>query len=175
MFGASMAAIENYFPLQILANARPEEVDVAEDTADTALPATSTGSIIKRRRNSLALDVTGANAFSVILDHLQQMERWAAFAEFNRDLNTLLSYKRFRTQVMNMSSVYGGGKTLWNNFRNVCSMAAGAYRPPIAALDKAAVNIARCMDEFLISEYVVRCSLWIVGIEGQLFDSYTFV
>lgn len=143
MFGASMAAIENYFPLKILANARLEDVDVADDTTDTALPATSTGSIIKRRRNNLALDVTGANAFSVILDHLQQMERWAAFAEFNRDLNTLLSYKRFRNQVMNMSSVYGAGKTLWNNFRNVCSMAAGAYRPPIAALDKSAVNIAK--------------------------------
>lgn len=143
MFGASMAAIENYFPLKILANARLEDVDVADDAADTALPATSTGSIIKRRRNSLALDVTGANAFSVILDHLQQMERWAAFAEFNRDLNTLLSYKRFRNQVMNMSSVYGAGKTLWNNFRNVCKMAAGTYRPPIAALDKLAVNIAK--------------------------------
>nr|DAM61229.1 MAG TPA: Type I restriction enzyme [Caudoviricetes sp.] len=143
MFGASMAAIENYFPLKILANARLEDVDVADDTTDTALPATSTGSIIKRRRNNLALDVTGANAFSVILDHLQQMERWAAFAEFNRDLNTLLSYKRFRNQVMNMSSVYGAGKTLWKNFRNVCSMAAGAYRPPIAALDKSAVNIAK--------------------------------
>ena len=143
MFGASMAAIENYFPLKILSNARVEMVDVADDTAETALPATSTGSIIKRRRNNLALDVTGANAFSVILDHLQQMERWAAFAEFNRDLNTLLSYKRFRNQVMNMNSVYGGGKTLWKNFRNVCSMAAGAYRPPIAALDKAAVNIAK--------------------------------
>ena len=143
MFGASMAAIENYFPLKILANARLENVDVADDTTDTALPATSTGSIIKRRRNNFALDVTGANAFSVILDHLQQMERWAAFAEFNRDLNTLLSYKRFRNQVMNMSSVYGAGKTLWKNFRNVCSMAAGAYRPPIAALDKSAVNIAK--------------------------------
>ncbi len=143
MFGASMAAIENYFPLKILANARLEDVDVADDPNDTALPATSTGSIIKRRRNNLALDVTGANAFSVILDHLQQMERWAAFAEFNRDLNTLLSYKRFRNQVMNMSSVYGAGKTLWKNFRNVCSMAAGAYRPPIAALDKSAVNIAK--------------------------------
>ncbi len=129
MFGASMAAIENYFPLKILANARLENVDVADDTTDTALPATSTGSIIKRRRNNLALDVTGANAFSVILDHLQQMERWAAFAEFNRDLNTLLSYKRFRNQVMNMSSVYGAGKTLWNNVRNVFRMAAGAYRP----------------------------------------------
>lgn len=143
MFGASMAAIENYFPLKILANARLEDVDVAEPEAGSQLPATSTGSIIKRRRNNLALDVTGANAFSVILDHLQQMERWAAFAEFNRDLNTLLSYKRFRNQVMNMSSVYGAGKTLWNNFRNVCSMAAGAYRPPIADLDKMAVNIAK--------------------------------
>ena len=143
MFGASMAAIENYFPLKILANARIEDVDVADDTTDTALPATSTGSIIKRRRNNLALDVMGADAFSVVLDHVQQMERWAAFAEFNRDLNTLLSYKHFRNQVMNMSSVYGGGKTLWTNFRNVCSMAAGAYRPPIAKLDKAAVNIAK--------------------------------
>lgn len=143
MFGASMAAIENYFPLKILANARIEEVDVAEDTTDSALPATTTGSIIKRKRNNLALDVTGANAFSVILDHLQQMERWAAFAEFNRDLNTLLSYKRFRNQVMNMSSIYGSGKTLWKNFRDVCRLAAGAYRPPIAALDKAAVNLAK--------------------------------
>ena len=143
MFGASMAAIENYFPLKILANARLENVDVADDTTDTALPATSTGSIIKRKRNNLALDVTGANAFSVILDHLQQMERWAAFAEFNRDLNTLLSYKRFRNQVMNMSSAYGGGKTLWKNLRNVFSMAAGTYRPPIADLDKLAVNIAK--------------------------------
>lgn len=103
MFGASMAAIENYFPLKILANARIEDVDVADDTTDTALPATSTGSIIKRRRNNLALDVMGADAFSVILDHIQQMERWAAFAEFNRDLNALLSYKHFRNQVMNMS------------------------------------------------------------------------
>ena len=143
MFGTSMAAIENYFPLKILANARVENVDVADDTGDNILPATSTGSIIKRKRNNLALDVTGADAFSVILDHIQQMERWAAFAEYNRDLNTLLSYKRFRNQVMNMTSAYGAGKTLWTNFRNVAALAAGAYRPPIAPLDKAAVNIAK--------------------------------
>ena len=143
MFGTSMAAIENYFPLKILANARMEDVDVSDDTSDNILPATSTGSIIKRKRNNLALDVTGADAFSVILDHIQQMERWAAFAEYNRDLNTLLSYKRFRNQVMNMTSAYGAGKTLWNNFRNVAAMAAGAYRPPLAPLDKAAVNVAK--------------------------------
>ena len=171
MFGASMAAIENYFPLKILANARLEEVDVADDTTDTALPATSTGSIIKRRRNNLALDVTGANAFSVILDHLQQMERWAAFAEFNRDLNTLLSYKRFRNQVMNMSSMYGGGKTLWNNFRNVCSMAAGAYRPPIAALDKAAVNIAKGVTAAKVSFRVFTALKQFLSMPAYLSDS----
>ncbi len=171
MFGASMAAIENYFPLKILANARLENVDVADDTTDTALPATSTGSIIKRRRNNLALDVTGANAFSVILDHLQQMERWAAFAEFNRDLNTLLSYKRFRNQVMNMSSVYGGGKTLWNNFRNVCSMAAGAYRPPIAALDKAAVNIAKGVTAAKVSFRVFTALKQFLSMPAYISDS----
>lgn len=171
MFGASMAAIENYFPLKILANARLENVDVADDTTDTALPATSTGSIIKRRRNNLALDVTGANAFSVILDHLQQMERWAAFAEFNRDLNTLLSYKRFRNQVMNMSSVYGGGKTLWTNFRNVSSMAAGAYRPPIAALDKAAVNIAKGVTAAKVSFRVFTALKQFLSMPAYISDS----
>ena len=171
MFGASMAAIENYFPLKILANARIEDVDVADDTTDTALPATSTGSIIKRRRNNLALDVMGADAFSVILDHVQQMERWAAFAEFNRDLNTLLSYKHFRNQVMNMSSVYGGGKTLWNNFRNVCSLAAGAYRPPIAQLDKAAVNIAKGVTAAKVSFRVFTALKQFLSMPAYLSDS----
>lgn len=171
MFGASMAAIESYFPLKILANARIEEVDVADDTTDTALPATSTGSIIKRRRNNLALDVMGADAFSVILDHIQQMERWASFAEFNRDLNTLLSYKRFRNQVMNMTSVYGGGKTLWKNFRNVCSMAAGAYRPPIAALDKAAVNVAKGVTAAKVSFRVFTALKQFLSMPAYLSDS----
>ncbi len=171
MFGASMAAIENYFPLKILANARIEEVDVADDTTDTALPATSTGSIIKRRRNNLALDVMGADAFSVILDHIQQMERWASFAEFNRDLNTLLSYKRFRNQVMNMTSVYGGGKTLWKNFRNVCSMAAGAYRPPIATLDKAAVNVAKGVTAAKVSFRVFTALKQFLSMPAYLSDS----
>ena len=171
MFGASMAAIENYFPLKILANARIEDVDVADDTTDIALPATSTGSIIKRRRNNLALDVMGADVFSVILDHVQQMERWAAFAEFNRDLNTLLSYKHFRNQVMNMSSVYGGGKTLWKNFRNVCSMAAGAYRPPIAQLDKAAVNIAKGVTAAKVSFRVFTALKQFLSMPAYLSDS----
>lgn len=144
MFGAPMAAIENYFPLKILKNALDQEEDVAEDdNAGIVLPGTTTNGIIKRTRNNKPLDVTGADAFNVIADHLQEMEHWAAFAELTRDINTMLSYKRFRNQVMNMSSAYGAGAALWKNFRSVCKMAVGAYRPPIAELDKTAVNVAK--------------------------------
>ncbi len=143
MFGASMAAIENYFPLKILANAR---VDKEEDVNQQNRPdgiTTKTGSIIKRRVNNLALDITGADALSVILDHITQMEHWSAYAEWNRDLNTLRTYKRFRNQVINMTTVYGGGRRLWENFNDLCLMAAGEYRPPVSRLNKNAVNFAK--------------------------------
>ena len=144
MFGAPMAAIENYFPLKILQTSLDKEEDVAkDDNADIVLPGTTTSGIIKRRRNNKPLDVTGADAFSVICDHLQEIEHWAAFAELTRDIKTMLSYKRFRNQVMNMTSVYGAGHVLWKNFRNTAKMAVGAYRPPIAELDKSVVNIAK--------------------------------
>ena len=143
MFGTSMASIDNYFPLKILANARTEKVDVGEETPENNLPSTATGSIIKRKKNNTALDVMGTNAFAVILDHLNDMEHWAAFAEFNRDLNTLLSYKRFRNQVLNMNSTYGGGKELWQKFKDACAIAAGSYRAKTDPLDAAALKIAK--------------------------------
>lgn len=143
MFGASMAAIENYFPLKILANAR---VDKEEDVNQQNRPdgiTTKTGSIIKRRVNNLALDITGADALSVILDHITQMEHWSAYSEWNRDLNTLRTYKRFRNQVINMTTVYGGGRKLWENVNDLFLMAAGEYRPPVSKLNKSAVNLAK--------------------------------
>ena len=170
MFGTSMAAIENYFPLKILANARTEQIDINDESTTPAQPSTSTGSIIKRRRNKLALDITGADAFSVILDHLQEMERWAAFAEYNRDLNALLSYKRFRNQVLNMNSAYGSGRVLWNNFRDVCRMAAGAYRPPVAKLDKAAVNIAKGVTAAKVSFRVFTALKQLLSMPAYISD-----
>ena len=171
MFGTSMAAIDDYFPLKILANARIENVDVADETTANSLPGTSTGGILKRRRNNLALDITNADAFSVLLDHVQEMEHWAAFAEFNRDLNTLLSYKRFRNQVMNMASVYGGGKTLWKKFRDVCSMAAGSYRPLTNTFDKAAVNMAKGVTASKVNFRVFTALKQFLSMPAYLSDS----
>ena len=143
LFGASMAAIENYFPLKILANARADKPEDLDNPKQTEGISTSTGSIIKRRRNALALDILGADAINVVLDHIAQMEHWNAYAEFNRDLNTLRTYKRFRNQVQNMTTIYGSGKELWKKFNDVSQMAAGTYRPPRAKLDEAAVNVAK--------------------------------
>lgn len=145
LFGASMAAIEDYFPLKINKRSLNRAEDIGRPEFDDALPATTTGSIIKRRRNAQDLDLLGADAFSVVIEHVEQMEQWAAFAEFNKDLNTLLSYKRFRNQVQNMTTVYGSGSELWRNFKAVCRVAGGTYNPAgkKSDLDTAALNIAK--------------------------------
>ena len=144
LFGAPMAAIDNYFPIRVLANARTREVDVNIEESN-AKPSTITGNIMKRTRNSLALDILGSDAFDVILGHIEDMEKWAAFSEWNKDLNTLLSYKKFRNRVQNMSGIYGAGSVVWNNFRSVAEIAAGVYKPATKAdsVDKTIMNIAK--------------------------------
>lgn len=144
LFGASMAAIENYFPLKVNDRSRGQDIDISKKDDEDPKPSTITGSIIKRKRNSLPLDVTRANAFDVILEHIQNMEHWAAFAEWNRDINTLLSYKRFRNRVLNMATMrYGAGKKLWINLKKVCAIAGGVYRPKADGVDKWAVNLSK--------------------------------
>lgn len=145
MFGAPMADIQDYFPIKILSNARIEEVDLGNKPDGSGLSSTTTGSIIKRRKNSLALDLLHTDAFSLVIEHLEQMEDWAAFAEYRRDLNTLLSYKRFRNQLQNLKTIYGTGKALLDNFKDAASIASGQYRPKVGKgdVDTAVLNISK--------------------------------
>ena len=144
LFGAPMAAIDNYFPIKVLANARTREVDLGVGEQE-GKPSTITGSVIKRTKNALALDILHSDAFDVVLGHIEEMEHWAAFAEWNQDLNTLLSYKKFRNRVQNMSGIYGSGKKLWDNFRAAAEIAAGVYKPATKSntIDKFAINLAK--------------------------------
>lgn len=173
MFGAPMAAIEDYFPLKILANARVREVDIATPDTDGTTPATITGSIIKRRRNSLALDLLGTDAFSVVIEHLQQMEHWAAFAPFNRDLNTLLSYKTFRNRVQNMSGIYGAGSVAWENFRKCAEIASGVYHPAVSrdSIDTTAVNLAKGVTTAKISFRVYTAIKQLLSMPAFISDA----
>ena len=146
MFGAPMAAIDHYFPLKVLGDARYQEQDVANMAdQDAVLPSTITGNIIKRRKNALPLDILHTDALSLAIEHVEDMERWATTAEWNRDINTLLSYTTFRNKVKNMKTVYGSGDALWNNFADTARMAAGTYRPKAkpGSVDAAISNIAK--------------------------------
>ena len=143
VFGASMAAIENYFPLKIRSNARIDKAEDLDNPTRNSGISTTTGSIIKRRRNSLPLDLLNADALNIILSHITEMEHWNAFVEYNRDLNTLRTYKRFRNGVENMTTIYGSGKELWKLFNDLCQITTGSYIPPREDLDKSLVNLAK--------------------------------
>lgn len=143
MFGAPMSKVENYFPLKVLANARTQQVDVASANADPTTPSIVTGNIMKRTRNSLALDLLRADAFSMVVEHMEKMEHWAAFAEWNRDLSDLLSYKNFRNHVQNMTSIYGSQVDLWKEFVDTAMVAAGSYRGEAGKLDNVLNKMAK--------------------------------
>lgn len=142
-FGASMAEIKNYFPLRIIKDSIQKNDDLTADpNMDSVLPSTTTGSIIKRTVNAKPLDILNTDALSLIIEHIEEMEKWAAFTHWNKDVNTLLSYNRFKNQVKNMDTIYGSGDELWDAFRSACQLAAGSYRPKHGKADKAMTVIA---------------------------------
>lgn len=141
MFGAPMAAIESYFPIKINKRSRGEKIEPGMNAEDK--PSTVTGSVIKRTKNAVAIDLS-ADAMQVLLGHIDDMENWAAWAEFRRDLKSLLNYRHFQNQVKGMESLrYGSGEKLWKNFVDVANIAAGSFKPSSTAADRAVRNIAK--------------------------------
>lgn len=132
-FGAPMKEVENYFPLAIDPDARPQNIDINQNYEEMSrLAGTSTGAIVTRRVNVIPLDIENADAFAVAFNHLDEMEEWSAYLPFKQDINTLLSYTHFKNQVKNMSSAaYGNGETLWKEFMQTAQIAAGTYRPKV--------------------------------------------
>ena len=116
--------------------------DITERDQNSANASTITGNIIKRQRTAASLDIH-TDFFDLLLKHLDDMENWAAWAEFNRDLNTLRNYKRFKNRVSNMNSFeFGAGKDLWRAFDNCCAIVVGKYEGNAKSkLDKITLNI----------------------------------
>ncbi len=143
MYGASMSAIENYFPLRVHKGSIDNDPEQEKANGQTTKSAETTGAWKKRTRNGKPLDIMNANAISVIVEHLKEMEHANAFAEFARDLNTLRKYKRFESQVKNIRSAYGSGATLWRRFEEACSMATGDYKPETTEIDKGMMEVSK--------------------------------
>ncbi len=146
MFGTSMDDIENYFPLRILGDSLQEKGGVDDSDSikiSNGAGATKTGAINRRTVNARPLDILNSDATHIILDHIEEMEHWNAFAEWGRDVNTLLSDTNFRAKVKNMTTMYGAGDSLWKEFKDCCRLAAGTYRPEVDAVNRGLMNIAK--------------------------------
>lgn len=171
MFGAPMAAIDHYFPINILDDARVQEVDVNVPDSET-LPSTITGNIIKRKKNTLPLDILHTDALSLAIEHIEDMEQWAAQAEWRRDVNTLLGYTTFRNKVKNMNTIYGSGDALWENLKDAAKMAAGTYKPKAkpGSVDATISNIAKGVTAAKISFRIYTAFKQILSAPAFLHD-----
>lgn len=149
MFGAPMDYVENYFPLKITEGEIQKNVEIGEmmNDGEGDTPKILTGAIRKRVFNTRALNVLDSDPVAITLEHLEEMEDWAAFSEFRRDLGTLLSYRRFKNQVKNTTSVYGAGEKLWKRFSEVAQLTGGADQGMrsgmVGEVDKAVVNLCK--------------------------------
>lgn len=142
MYGAPMKRIENYFPKRINPNSRTEKEPLKKGTADSpALPTTMTGAIVERKPNILPLDILNSDAISVVLEHIYELVDWICYAEYRRDMSTLLSYNRFVNQVKNTKSIYGSGEKLWTQFKNLALINAGAYKYDRSDFDDAGLSL----------------------------------
>lgn len=156
MFGAPMAAIENYFPLRLIQTSINKKEDVADNNAGKGQTSgTTTGAIKQRVRNALPLDVLHSDIFSVMIDHLQEMEHWAAYAQITRDANQLLSYNTFKRKLGNMSTVYGAGQQLYSHLKDALKLALGTYE---AKSDKASAFTAQVAKGLSIGAISLRIS-----------------
>ena len=142
MFGAPMAAIDNYVPLNVLQSTVQNKQELNGDNWKE-LPKTITKAVIRRVPHKHPIDIMGTDAVSLALDHTRDMETWAAMAEYRRDLTTLLRYNRFRSRLAHMTTIYGSGKEFNTRFDNLALLVAGAYHPKSSEFDKLARRITR--------------------------------
>lgn len=143
MFGASMDAIENYFPFVRDKNALKRDVENGQTSQSNDRISVQTGAIKKRVPSVSKWNMRQCNFMDVLAKHVDEMCHWTAFAELNRDFGTLLSYNRLKQQVFAMTSVYGAGQQLWKRFEECSAIATDAYDPQRAKFDRFMVQGAK--------------------------------
>jgi len=164
MFGADMDMVENYVPLRIDKGGLGEKVDINNGQNEPSLASTVTGGIIKRTHNTTALDLMNTNAIDMILGHLDEMNHWKHFAEWSRDVNTLLSDRTFRNKVKNTTTIYGSGDLLWKRLKDTFFIAGGTYKPQGGDFDKVVVGIAKNVSAAKVSMRVFTATKQLLSL-----------
>ena len=141
MFGISMDEEVNYFPARIMGYI--QQVDISEsEKSPNAKPSVTTGAIVSRREHGLMPHV-GMGYFQMLQAHIQNMDKWAAYAELNEELNTLASDNIFKSRLETMMPSGGSGRSgrgsLYDIFVSRCAIMAQCFNYAPTSIDAIAL------------------------------------
>jgi hypothetical protein len=99
VFGTEMKKGKHYFPLRYTLSSSRENNELAEETEEKKnSPSMLPGSLINRVRNSRPISLK-TNAFTLLYEHIQEMEKWNSYSQVREDINTILNNRRIREQM----------------------------------------------------------------------------
>ena len=135
LYGTPMAEILHYVPLRISGDSRTPNVDIQQGDKQL-LPSNVTGSAISRTFNKLPIDLK-TDAMQLVLDNMEEMEHWSAYAELITDLNTLLNSTSFKNRIEKMNP------NNYANFFKTAQLAVEQYRPKQGFADALVTGLTR--------------------------------
>lgn len=128
IFGTSMAAVPNYFPIKRAKEKLHKEEDVAKGDVDL-LPSTVVGAIKERTSNVVPIDIE-TSFFEALNENTSVMEAWAEMAGLIQDINTILSNGAVKTTMLDIND------TLFSDFKKAAQVATLGYIGKTPDIDK---------------------------------------
>lgn len=128
IFGTSMAAVPNYFPIKRAKEKLHKEEDVAKGDVDL-LPSTVVGAIKERTSNVVPIDIE-TSFFEALNENTSVMEAWAEMAGLIQDINTILSNGAVKTTMVDIND------TLFSDFKKAAQVATLSYIGKTPDIDK---------------------------------------
>lgn len=128
IFGTSMAAVPNYFPIKRAKVKLQKEEDVAKGDVDL-LPSTVVGAIKERTSNVVPIDLE-TSFFEALNENTSVMEAWAEMAGLIQDINTILSNGAVKTTMLDIND------TLFSDFKKAAQVATLSYIGKTPDIDK---------------------------------------
>ena len=128
IFGTSMAAVPNYFPIKRAKEELQKEEDVAKGDVDL-LPSTVVGAIKERTSNVVPIDLE-TSFFEALNENTSVMEAWAEMAGLIQDINTILSNGAVKKTMLDIND------TLFSDFKKAAQVATLSYIGKTPDIDK---------------------------------------
>lgn len=139
-YGTQLDNNENYFPVRRLEkNLRKDQVDLDEiksDVASKVQASVTASALVKRVKSYTAIDIR-QNPLRLMLDHVHEMNHFAATAPVVRNLQILLNSPAFKEQLNAQKNIAGNEKlNNYDRFELSAALAVGSFKPRTNTLNE---------------------------------------